>query len=68
MEGDPSQRQPRARYGRWLLIIPFIGLLWPPFYASIQPTLGGIPFFLWYQFLFIIIGATVTVVVYSLER
>jgi uncharacterized protein DUF3311 len=52
---------------RWwylLLIIPFIALLWVPFYNSIQPEFAGIPFFYWYQFLWVIIGAAITAVVY----
>ena len=32
-----------------LLIVPFIALLWVPFYNRIEPQLFGIPFFYWYQ-------------------
>ncbi|MGC7406550.1 DUF3311 domain-containing protein [Pandoraea pneumonica] len=35
---------------RLLLLLPFIGLLWVPFYNSELPTLWGFPFFYWYQF------------------
>lgn len=51
-----------------LLIIPFIGTLWVSSYASLQPELWGIPFFYWYQFLWIAIGALLTIVVYLVER
>jgi hypothetical protein len=51
-----------------LLIIPFIGTLWVSSYASLQPELWGIPFFYWYQFLWIAIGAFLTIVVYLVER
>jgi len=27
------------------LVAPFVALLWPAFYSSLEPTLGGIPFF-----------------------
>jgi hypothetical protein len=33
-----------------LLGLPFIGLLWVPFYNSVEPQLFGFPFFYWYQF------------------
>jgi hypothetical protein len=47
-----------------LLIIPFIAALWVPFYASKDPEVFGIPFFYWYQFLWVIISAGITGVVY----
>ncbi|HVJ54265.1 MAG TPA: DUF3311 domain-containing protein [Aliidongia sp.] len=34
----------------WGLLIPFIALLWLPFYNSREPSLFGFPFFYWYQF------------------
>ncbi|MBO0782829.1 MAG: DUF3311 domain-containing protein [Ktedonobacteraceae bacterium] len=57
-----------TRKGRsWLLlllIIPFIALLWPPFYNFNEPYFIGIPFFYWFQLLWIIITAIITAVVY----
>jgi hypothetical protein len=32
-----------------LLLLPFIGLLWVPFYNFLEPSLFGFPFFYWYQ-------------------
>jgi Protein of unknown function (DUF3311) len=52
----------------WLLIIPFIATLWVPFYNSIEPTWQGIPYFFWYQFLWIILGAGITAIVYFLTE
>jgi hypothetical protein len=55
----------------WLylvLLIPFIALLWPPFYASDQPEFAGIPYFYWYQFLWLIISAVLTAIVYVVTR
>ena len=49
--------------GRWwllLLAIPLIATLWPPFYAKGEPSLSGIPFFYWYQFLWVIITVAIT--------
>jgi hypothetical protein len=47
-----------------LLIIPFIAMLWPPFYNFKEPALIGIPFFYWFQLLWVIITAILTAIVY----
>ena len=39
-------------------------LLWPPFYNKIEPSWIGMPFFYWYQLLWVIIGAVLTAIVY----
>ena len=50
-----------------LLLVPFIVLLWPPFYNYYQPEFIGIPFFYWFQLLWIIITAILTAVIYVLR-
>ena len=40
-----------------LLLIPYIGLLWVPFYDRLTPDLFGFPFFYWYQLLLVPITA-----------
>lgn len=50
----------------WLLIIPFIALLVPQFYNYTNPTFIGIPFFYWYQLLWIILTAILTAALYFL--
>ena len=62
-------RQPdgRRRGGSWwylLLLIQFVAVLWPPFYNRDSPRLAGIPFFYWYQLLWVIIAAILTAIVY----
>ncbi|TWJ16570.1 DUF3311 domain-containing protein [Geobacter argillaceus] len=47
-----------------LLLLPFLGLLWPPLYARSEPQLLGFPFFYWYQFLWVILSAIITGFVY----
>ncbi|MFD0695241.1 DUF3311 domain-containing protein [Paenibacillus sp. GCM10027628] len=47
-----------------LLIIPFIAMLWPSSYSTAEPKLAGMPFFYWYQLLWVIISAVLTAVVY----
>ena len=51
-----------------LLLVPFVAILWVPFYASGEPALFGFPFFYWYQFLWILISAVLTAVVYFATR
>jgi len=62
---------PEARSSRWwylLLLVPFIAILWVPFYSGSQPTFAGFPFFYWYQFLWILISAVLTAIVYFATR
>lgn len=53
---------------RWLLILPFIAVLWVPFYNSIEPSLGGIPFFYWYQLLWVLISSALIYFIYLNEK
>ncbi len=59
--------RPARKGARWaliLLILPFIAMLWPPFYNTVQPEFIGIPFFYWFQLSWIVITAIITAVVY----
>ncbi len=59
-------RRPRKGAG-WLLllfILPFVGLLYPPFYNLTKPELIGIPFFYWSQLAAIIVTSLITFVAY----
>jgi len=47
-----------------LLAIPYIAVLWVPSYNRIEPAFYGIPFFYWYQMLWIALGAAVLIPVY----
>jgi len=40
---------PKIRIRLRLLLLPYVGLLWVPFYNFRDPTLFGFPFFYWYQ-------------------
>lgn len=51
-----------------LLLIPFIATLWVPFYNSMDPQLGGFPFFYWYLLLWVPISAGLTALVYYVTR
>jgi hypothetical protein len=65
---NPLANVPIVPHGRrwWqlLLVVPFIALLWVPFYNSIEPELWGIPFFYWYQFLWVILTSALIVLVH----
>jgi hypothetical protein len=47
-----------------LLLLPFIGLLWVPFYNFEEPALFGFPFFYWYQLAWVPITALLIWLVY----
>lgn len=63
---ETSKRQ-GARWVRLLLLIPFVAVLWVPLYNRAEPTLFSIPFFYWYQLLWIPLTAVVVSAVYWLE-
>ena len=48
----------------WLLLVPFLGVLFPWIYNTDSPELIGIPFFWWYQMAWVPISAVLTIVVY----
>jgi hypothetical protein len=50
-----------------VLLIPFIVLL-TPIYNRESPTLFGMPFFYWFQFLVILLGVACTITVYRMTR
>lgn len=53
----------RARAWYWLLILPFIATLYPPFYARANPVVAGFPFFYWYQLVWVVLAALIVGVV-----
>jgi len=48
------------------LIAPFVAMLWVGSYARTDPTLIGIPFFYWYQMLWVLISSALTMTAYKL--
>jgi Protein of unknown function (DUF3311) len=65
---DDGEHGHRRQWWLILLAIPLIATLWPPFYAKFDPTILGIPFFYWYQFLWVIITVAITGIVYVVVR
>ncbi|MFC0599598.1 DUF3311 domain-containing protein [Streptomyces palmae] len=50
------------------LVAPFVAMLWVGSYAKVDPTLWGIPFFYWYQMLWVPVSAVLTWIAYVLVR
>jgi hypothetical protein len=50
---------------RIILVIPYIALLWLPFYNKAEPSIAGFPFFYWYQFLWV---PLTSLIIYSAYR
>lgn len=62
-----AQRNDASSAGKrwlWLLVLPWIGVLLVPVYNVDEPRLFGLPFFYWYQLLWVLISAVLTAVVY----
>jgi Protein of unknown function (DUF3311) len=75
--GEVENRQPpqaagaragAARHWYWLLLLPFLALLYPPLYAHLSPRIFGIPFFYWYQAVWLAVTAAITTFVYRRTR
>jgi Na+/melibiose symporter-like transporter len=56
----------RKDWSPWylLFLVECAAVLWPPFYNRIDPRWGGVPFFYWYQLLWVVIAAALTAIVY----
>ena len=61
-----SESGKRGKWSWWylLFVMQFIAVLWPPFYNKAEPYVAGVPFFYWYQLLWVIISAVFTAIVY----
>jgi Protein of unknown function (DUF3311) len=56
----------RAWYA--LLVLPFIGTLFPQIYNHPDPPLFGLPFFYWYQLLWVILTSLLLGIVVYMTR
>ena len=66
----PESKRSVDKWSPWylLFVLQFVVSLWPPFYNRIDPTLGGVPFFYWFQMLAVLMGAILTAFVYFATR
>ena len=53
---------------RYLLLLPFLGLLSVPFYNEQNPELFGFPFFYWIQFAWVPVTSILTYIVYRKDK
>ena len=53
---------------RFLLLLPFAGLMLVPLYNVGEPYLFGFPFFYWYQFAWVPLTSALTYIVYRGSR
>jgi hypothetical protein len=68
MSTMPGRSTATSAHSRWwslLLLIPFVALLWVPFYNRLDPTIFGIPFFYWYQFTWVVLTSLIILFVDS---
>ena len=65
---NEPQKNSSFRFVHLLLVLPFIGCLWVPFYNRVLPELGGIPFFYWYQIVWVMLTAFILWIVYRAEE
>lgn len=66
-----NNQSPRGRPSRhwlWLLLLPWIAMVWVPSYNKAEPALWGFPFFYWYQLAWVLISAVITALVYTMTK
>jgi len=51
-----------------LLLLPYIAMMWVPSYNRIEPEIAGVPFFYWYQLVWIVLGTAVMLPIYFSEE
>jgi hypothetical protein len=61
---QPARRRRGSSWWYLLFIIQFVAILWPSYYNKAEPSFIGMPFFYWYQLLWVILGAILTAIVY----
>ncbi|MFB7338051.1 DUF3311 domain-containing protein [Streptomyces adustus] len=62
---EPVMTPARAVIGL-CLVAPFVAMLWVGSYAKTDPTFIGIPFFYWYQMLWVLLSTALTTTAYQL--
>ncbi|MFF9767372.1 DUF3311 domain-containing protein [Streptomyces sp. NPDC053086] len=72
MSETPEVRPPVVTPSRVIialcLVAPFVAMLWVGSYAKTDPTFIGIPFFYWYQMLWVLISTALTMLAYQLWK
>jgi hypothetical protein len=63
----PKDHRPAARVARVLLFLPVLAVLAVPMFNRTTPALWGLPFFYWYQMLWVILCSAAVGLVFLLE-
>ena len=63
---EPGARVRNAWY--WLLLVPFVAISFPFVYNRPEPALFGLPFFYWYQYLWVVLTPIVIGIVLVATR
>jgi putative solute:sodium symporter small subunit len=66
MNEHPARRGIHPVY-LWI-VVPFVALLWVPFFNRATPEIFGIPFFYWYQMVGTLLGSLCIVPVYLFKK
>lgn len=66
--GRPPVATPTRVIAGLCLVIPFVAMLWVGSYAKLTPEFIGIPFFYWYQMLWVFLSSGLTYIAYVLVR
>lgn len=68
---DSPDNELRKKKPLWIwiaLLVPYVALLWLPFYNYGEPSFGGLPMFYWYQLLWVPITSVLLYLVYRGEK
>ncbi|WP_420994380.1 DUF3311 domain-containing protein [Cupriavidus sp. 30B13] len=65
---EPANPPPRHAWLRITLLLPYLALLWLPFYNDTEPSIAGFPLFYWYQFLWVPLTSLLIYIVYRWVR
>ena len=57
---------PACSCSRGFSALPVIALMWVSSYSREEPRLGGFPFFIWYQFLWVFLTSALTYTAYRI--
>ena len=61
---SPTDKKTRPnKIWYWLLVIPYLAILWLPSYNRVGPLAFGVPFFYWYQLLWVMLSTLIIAVV-----
>src|SRR5262245_61853801 len=68
MSGTMSENRAGSKWWNVLLVVPFLALLPVTLYNRLEPSVFGIPFFYWYQFLWVVLTSLIIVLVDNRTR